>query len=81
MAKWKNYKKHKPKMDNSYIVAWRPVKINPMFSGHFYAIWNYDFNDGFEISGPAKNYWDSDIEIIAWRKLPKEYKGEDENEN
>ena len=81
MSKWKNYKKYKPKTEDSYIVAWSPIHFREPNKRHFYALWNYSFDDEFIITGPAKIDWNNEIEILAWRKLPKEYKGEDKNEN
>lgn len=74
MAKWNDFKLKKPKHEDTYIVAWKPKMANIQHE-HFYAVWNYYFDLGFEIYGPALE-WKDGIEIIAWRKLPKEYKGE-----
>lgn len=75
MSKWKNYDKKKPKEENSYIVAWKPANYKSDYHNHFYALWNYDFIEGFKITGPATE-WNEEIKILAWRKLPNEYKEE-----
>lgn len=63
-----------PEEDDSYMVAWIPTDriITNCRTKHFYAIFEYE-NEEWSVDVPEE-YDKSEIAILAWRHLPKEYR-------